>query len=169
MKTILSIFGLSLLLVGCQMQTDNFAMDLFEKNSQTVLSELDAFQNERFDKSIYAKDFTFLNTSFGEKDSIGIDVLEQQNEEMWKMYDFKLLTDPLVLLPGVDSETKLLDGSVRYYAEWEITRTETDSTEAKRATLLLYESFDFDDKGKIQIQQYYGDVAALFMYLNSDL
>lgn len=165
MKAILSIFGLSLLLVGCQMQTDNSARDLFEKNSQTVLSELDAFQNESFNNSIYAKDFTMLNTGFGKKGSIGVDALKKRNAEMWKMYDFKLLTDPLVLLPGVDSETKLLDGSVRYYGEWEVTRTATDSTEAKSATVLLYESFDFNEQGKLQMQQYYGNTSALIMFL----
>ncbi|MBG7631351.1 MAG: hypothetical protein IZT56_13100, partial [Bacteroidetes bacterium] len=73
----------------------------------------------------------------------------------------------IVLLPGVDADTKLADGSVRYYSNWEITKTATDSTEAKSGILKMYESFDFDKDGKIIYQQTFGDFTGLMMHLQN--
>ncbi|HCV50381.1 MAG TPA: hypothetical protein DGP89_03470, partial [Saprospirales bacterium] len=63
-------------------------------------------------------------------------------------------------LPGVNSVTKKVDGSVRYYGIWRTTKEATDSTEAIQSDLRLYESFDFDESGKIIYQQFYGDLTA---------
>ena len=76
-----------------------------------------------------------------------------------------MLTNPPVLLPGVNADTKEVDGSVRHYSEWEVTLPATDSTEAKSGTIKLYESFDFNEEGKIIYQQVYGDFTGLFMHL----
>lgn len=89
------------------------------------------------------------------------------NKETWAFLDFKLLADPVVLLPGVNADTKMSDGSVRYYGAWEVTRTVTDSTEAKSAVLRIYASYDFDADGKINNQQTYGDFTGIRNYINS--
>ena len=82
-------------------------------------------------------------------------------------YDLEIVSGTLVLLPGVNVDTKLADGSVRYYADWKGTLPATDSTEAKSGAVKWYESFDFDEEGKIIFQQSYGDARGLILYLNS--
>ena len=89
------------------------------------------------------------------------------DKQMWATFDFKLLTSPPVLLPGVNAQTKLADGSVRHYCSWEVTLPATDSTAAKSGVIKLYESYDFDAEGKIRYQQVYGDFGGLMNYLFS--
>ena len=154
------------LLLGCKMEADNSANLAFEANSKTVLANLQGFQNENLDYSMYSKEFAMMETTFGaEKESITLDEMIASNKEMWETFDFKMLTDPAVLLPGVNPDTKMSDGSVRLYSAWEVSLPATDSTEAKTGVIRLYESFDFDPDGKILTQQIYGDFTGLMMYL----
>ena len=167
MKQIIFILFCATILIGCQQKPDNSAQEAFEKNSQTVLANLEGWQNENIDYSMYSKDFIMLETGVGaEKDSLTLDEVIANDKRMWEYYDFKLLTSPPVLLPGVNPDTKKPDGSVRHYSTWEITLPATDSTEAKSGQLKLYESFDFDADGKILYQQVYGDFGGLMMKLH---
>jgi spore coat protein CotH len=59
-----------------------------------------------------------------------------------------------------------VDGSVRYYGQWKVTKSATDSTEATSVVIPLYSSFDFDADGKLLYQQNYGDFTAAFTALN---
>lgn len=168
MKCIYSVLFLSILFVGCQPKPDNSANEAFEKNSKTVMANLDGWQNENLDYSMYAKDFAMLETGFGApKDSLTLDEVMENDKWMWEKFNFKLLTSPPVLLPGVNADTKLPDGSVRHYSNWEVTLAATDSTEAKTGVIKLYESFDFDAEGKIRYQQTYGDFGGIMGYLFS--
>lgn len=167
MKKIYFVFCLSFVFIGCQPKVDNSVNEAFEKNSQTVLANIRGFQNENVDYSQYAKDFVMRDAGFGAKDSLSLDGIMKNDKWLWENFDFKVLNDPIVLLPGVDVDTKLADGSVRYYSNWEITRIATDSTEAKSGILKIYESFDFDKDGKILYQQTYGDFGGLMMHLQS--
>jgi len=167
MKNIFFILFLSFIFIGCQLKIDNSANETFEKNSQTVLANIKGFQNENVDYSQYAKYFVMRDTGFGSKDSLSLDDIMKNDKWLWENFDFKILNDPIVLLPGVDADTKLADGSVRYYSNWEITKTATDSTEAKSGILKMYESFDFDKDGKIIYQQTFGDFTGLMMHLQS--
>ena len=167
MKNICFILCLSFIFIGCQLKIDNSANETFEKNSQTVLANITGFQNENVDYSQYAKDFVMRDTGFGSKDSLSLDDIMKNDKWLWENFDFKILNDPIVLLPGVDADTKLADGSVRYYSNWEITRTATDSAEAKSGILKMYESFDFDKDGKIIYQQTFGDFTGLMMHLQN--
>ena len=90
------------------------------------------------------------------------------DNQMFKIYDFKIVNGPVNLLPGVNLETKEVDGSVRYYMEWAITRTATDSTEAKTANLRMYSAYVFNTDGKITLSLTYGDFGGLMGYLNSE-
>jgi hypothetical protein len=158
----------ALVLSGCKTEVDNSANEAFEANSKTVLANLEGFQNENMDYSMYAKDFSMLETTFGaEQESISLDEMRTSDKQMWETFDFKMLTDPPVLLPGVNPDTKLPDGSVRHYSSWEVTLSATDSTAAKSGVINLYESFDFDEEGKILTQQVYGDFSGMMMYLMS--
>jgi hypothetical protein len=167
MRLIYSILCLSLLFIGCKPMEDNSANEAFEANSKTVLTVLEGFQNENLNhQDYYAIDFVSLDTGFGaEKDSISLDETIANDKQFMAMFDFKLLNDPVVLLPGVNAETKMTDGSVRYYGNWEVTLSATDSTEAKSAVLKMYSSYDFNEEGKIIYEQGYGDFTGIMQYL----
>ena len=177
MKIIYSILCLSILFVGCKTETETApeaeaaidVAEVFSQNSQTVLNNLKGWQNENVDYSMYAEDFVMAETAFGaEKDSLSLDEMMKLDKRTWEAFDFKMLTNPPVLLPGVNADTKEADGSVRHYSEWEVTKPATDSTEAKSGKIKLYESFDFNEEGKIIYQQVYGDFTGLMMHLMGD-
>ncbi len=169
MKHLLTIFCLTFLFIACQPASDNSANEAFEENSKTVLAVLEGFQNENLDhQAYYATDFVGLVTSFGaDKDSLSLDESIESDKQNWKILDFKLLDDPVVLLPGVNAETKMADGSVRYYGDWEVTLPATDSTEARSGVLKIYSSFDFNEEGKIINEVGYGDFTGIIRYLMS--
>lgn len=169
MKIMYSILCLALLIVGCKAEPDTSANDLFAKNSETVRKSLTDWENETPDYSIYAENAVALNTFFGAKvDTVLVNSEEAKasDKAFLDRYDFKFVTDPLVLLPGVNPDTKLPDGSVRYYGEWEVSLPATDSTEAKSGIIKVYNSYDFDENGKIIYQQGYGDYSGIINYLN---
>lgn len=168
MKKFYTFLLLSVFLVACQPKDDP-AKKKFEKNSETVMAYINGFQSENIDyANIYSKQLVVMRgTSFGSNDSTGLPQLMSNDKKGWAKFDFKLLTDPIVLLPGVDVDTKQLDGSVRYYGTWQVTLPATDTTEERSGVIKLYESFDFDKDGKIILQQYYGDGSGLFLYLNN--
>ena len=169
MKIIYSVLFVSILFVGCQAPVDNSANEAFEKNSATVLAVLEGFQSESIDyDAYYAEDFVASPTAFGSPDSLSLSDFKSENENMWAILDIELLNDEVNLLPGVNTDTKQVDGSVRYYGMWKVTRTATDSTEAKSAEFAGYESFDFNEEGKITYQVFYGDISGVMGYLMDD-
>ena len=166
MKATYFIICLSLLFT-CQSKPDNSAQETFDKNSQVVMANIQGFANGNVDYSQYADDFVMLDTGFGAtKDSISLDEMKEFDKQMFENFDFKLLTNPPVLLPGVNPVTKQADGSVRHYSSWEVSIPATDSSDTKSGIIKLYESFDFNAEGKILIQQVYGDFTGLMMHLN---
>jgi hypothetical protein len=168
MRTILFYLFVGVLFIGCKTEVDNSVQEAFENNSKTALANLEGFESENVDYSMYAKDASLRQVVFGaEKDSMSVNEMKQSDKELWDRYDLKILTKPIVLLPGVNPDTRKADGSVRHYTEWEVTLPATDSTEARSGVIQLYESYDFNAEGKITVQQVYGDFTGLMMYLNS--
>ncbi|MGB0194878.1 MAG: hypothetical protein ACPF8Z_06715, partial [Schleiferiaceae bacterium] len=98
-------------------------------------------------------------------DSTNLEEFKANRPNWWAKYDAELLTE-LRLLPGVNPQTNEVDGSVRYYGQWKVTKSATDSTEATSVVIPLYSSFDFDADGKLLYQQNYGDFTAAFTALN---
>lgn len=165
MKLVYSAILASVIFIGCQPPVDNSANEAFEKNSKVVLAELEGWENESLDyDALYADDAFARPTSFGSKDSVSLEEIKVSNQEMWAAFDFELLTEPY-LLPGVNVETKKADGSVRYYGKWKVTIPATDSTEARSGEIKMYESFDFNEEGKIAYQQGFGDFGGLMQHL----
>lgn len=166
MKSFIAIFVTAGLIIGCQPPVDNSASEAFEKNSKTVRAYLEGFQNESMDyETLFAEDFQSLNTSFNaESETNSLQDMIENDQRGWAMLDFELVGD-VVLLPGVNPETTKPDGSVRYYGTWRVTKTATDSTEARTGEVLGYESFDFNEEGKILYHQFYGDTGSLWDYL----
>ncbi len=168
MKHLITLVLIASLLLSCQAenQEEKAAQQAFEANSKTVLANLEGWQNENLDYSMYAPDFVMFDTGFGaEKDSMSLEEMKMNDKQIWEIFDFKLLTDPPALLPGVNADTRKMDGSVRFYSQWEVTLPATDTTEAKSGRIKLYESYDFNPEGKIIYQQVYGDFTGLMMYL----
>ena len=171
MKIMYSMLCLALLIVGCKAEPNNSAKadELFAKNSVTALKSITDWESEKPDYSIYGDSAIAYNTYFGAENDVTMLQSEEskaRDKHFLAEYDFKLITSPPIFLPGVNADTKLPDGSVRYYGAWEVTKVATDSTEAKSGTLKIYESFDFNEDGTIAIQQGYGDYSGLMMFLN---
>ena len=168
------LFLLALIAMSCnddkKMESDDTddmaAVDsLFERNSETVMKDIRNWESENPDYSIYSDNFVGLETMYGtEKDSFNLAEMKDSDKRILEMWDFKLLEDP-VMLPGVNTETKEMDGSVRYYSKWRITRPATDSTSERYADLKAYSSHDFDEDGKIIYSQMYADFTGLWNQL----
>lgn len=167
MKKLALIVSLAILATSCgENEKSDPAAEAFEKNSETVLANLQGWQAENIDYSMYADDFYMLTTAFGsEKDSVTLDEMKEMDAWYWQTHDFEMLNEP-VLLIGVDPSTNTPDGSVRHYSQWKVTKSATDSTEAKSGEIQLYEFFTFNEEGKILRQGVYGDFGGLQAYLD---
>ena len=135
--------------------------EIFAKNCETVREYEKAFCQENIDyERFYATNAIVKGTTLGAKDSMNVADRKAAHQEMWQKYDFSM-SQPLNQLPGVNPETKKMDGSVRMYFDITITLTENGNS----ITIPMYNSFDFDDEGKILFLQYYGDLTSAFLSL----
>jgi len=140
--------------------TDDNVSKIFEKNCEMVKAYEAAFCQENIDyEKFYSEKAIIKGTILGDNDSMYVADRKVAHQELWKKYDFSM--SPLDPLPGVNPETKKMDGSVRMYFDITITLTEN----GKSVTIPMYNSFDFDDEGKILYLQYYGDFTAAFLSL----
>ena len=142
------------------------AEEAFKRNSEVVKADLDNWIAETVDYSNYAEDYWSVGTAFGDTDTTNLEDMKEFDAYFLNAYDFEFLTD-LQLLPGVNAETKKMDGSVRYYGDWKVTKTATDSTAEKSGVIAMYSTFEFNEEGKITSSTAYGDFTGLMNYLNS--
>ena len=141
--------------------TNDKESEIFEKNCETVRLYESAFCQESIDyEKFYSDNAIIKGTTLGAKDSMNVADRKAAHQEMWQKYDFSI-SQPLNLLPGVNPETKKMDGSVRMYFNLTITLTENENS----ITIPMYESYDFDDEGKILFMQYYGDLTSSILSL----
>ena len=145
--------------VSIEVTSDNISK-IFEKNCETVIAYEEAFCQESIDyEKFYSENAIIKGTLIGDNDSMYVADRKVAHQELWQKYDFRMSTlDPL---PGVSLETKKMDGSVRMYFDITITLSEN----GKSVTIPMYNSFDFDEEGKILYLQYYGDFTAAFLSL----
>ena len=168
MKNVFIVSVLAMFIFGCEERKEDPAAQAFEENSKTVLANLEGWQTENLDYSMYADDFYMLVTAFGaEKDSVTLSEMKEMDAAYWATHDFEMVEEPQLLI-GVDPETNTPDGSVRHYSLWRVTRSATDSTEAKSGEIQLYEFFTFNEDGKILRQGVYGDFGGLNAHLYSN-
>ena len=163
MKKLILTLTVVLGLTSCQnLQEDNNIQATFDANCETVRSSIDNFQNEVATYDEFSVDFVSSQKGYNPTgDSTSLEEMKENRTMWWAVYDAKLITD-LRLLPGVNPETNEVDGSVRYYGQWEVTKTATDSTDAASVIIPIYASYDFDKEGKILYAQTYGDMTAAF-------
>ena len=163
-KTIYFLFAI-FFFAACNFKDPSIAeseniFKIYEKNCETVLAYENAFCQENIDyEKFYSEKAIIKGTMLGDKDSMFVADRKIAHQELWKKYDFSM--SPLDPLPGVNPETKKMDGSVRMYFDITITLTENGNS----VTMPMYNSFDFDDEGKILFLQYYGDFTAAFLSL----
>tara|TARA_B100001758_G_scaffold226267_1_gene218844 strand:+ start:164 stop:694 length:531 start_codon:yes stop_codon:yes gene_type:complete len=145
--------------VSVEVKNDNVSK-IFKKNCETVIAYETAFCQENIDyEKFYSDKAIIKGTILGDKDSMYVADRKIAHQVLWQKYDFSM--SPLDPLPGVNSKTKEMDGSVRMYFDITITSTENGKT----VTIPMYNSFDFDEEGKILFLQYYGDFTAAFLSL----
>ena len=163
-KTIYFLFAI-FFFAACNFKDPSIAeseniFKIYEKNCETVLAYENAFCQENIDyEKFYSEKAIIKGTMLGDKDSMFVADRKIAHQELWKKYDFSM--SPLDPLPGVNPETKKMDGSVRMYFDITITLTENGNS----VTMPMYNSFDFDNEGKILYLQYYGDFTSAFLSL----
>jgi hypothetical protein len=174
-KIFITLSALALFTVSCnndgsghdgQVHAAMILEEKFNENCETVRSYIEGLQSENVDYSLFADDFYRINTAFRAKqDTIRLTEFIDSRVNFAAAYDVELIIEP-VLLPGVLAETGEPNGSVRYYSQWRLTTEASDEKPSKEAVIKLYESFDFNEEGKISINMVYGDFTAMFQYLN---
>tara|TARA_B100001741_G_scaffold307840_1_gene303219 strand:- start:316 stop:852 length:537 start_codon:yes stop_codon:yes gene_type:complete len=148
------VFALSFLL-AC----DNPAAEqnpVFNRNMASMKAMFDGFQNKTIDPSLFADDFVDVGTGFEEENRNKEEAM-QQWKMMTRVMDAELLN--AVYLPGIDTTTFALDGSVRYYGQWKMTMGDASQT------LKAYGSMEFNDVGEIATFAHYADWTATFRAL----
>ena len=166
MKKTIYLLNVILFVSACNTEvavevTNDKESEIFEKNCETVRLYESAFCQESIDyEKFYSDNAIIKGTTLGAKDSMNVADRKAAHQEMWQKYDFSI-SQPLNLLPGVNPETKKMDGSVRMYFNLTITLTENENS----ITIPMYESYDFDDEGKILFMQYYGDLTSSILSL----
>ncbi|HBP44811.1 MAG TPA: hypothetical protein DD635_02845 [Flavobacteriales bacterium] len=156
MKNILILSSTILLIVGCNQNTvecPEVDMSTYEKNQATVERMFAGFQNGEIDPSIYASDFIEVGTGFNENDRGKEETMEQ-----YRIFTSLLSMDlqEEVYLPGVDSVNYEVDGSVRYYGQWQMQMGEATQK------LMTYGSFEFNEAGEMTTLAHYADWTATF-------
>ena len=153
------------ILFSCSQPGAN-ATATFESNSATIAqvfvdfeAESDAFFSHFNDDAIWR------GTGLNAPDTVTLEQVTAKYKAAWSKYNYELVS-PTNFLPGVNAEAKTMDGSVRGYFEWRISKDATDSTEAKSVLVKVYESFDFNPEGEIIYTQVYGNLAAGYAYLD---
>ena len=154
MKNLIYFTFLSFAFYSCNPNAE--AMKTFEKNSKTIDALFAGFANESVDYSHFSDDVVFKGTLVGTVDSLRLDDIKLSHKDFFANYDAKYVT-PLNHLTGVNADTGVTDGSVRLYYDQEVTLSATDSTEAKSVVVSIYESFDFNEEGKVNYVQWYCD------------
>ena len=157
--SILVIMAAFLFSCTTQNETNNIIVDVEQKfinNCNSVQTYLNDFVNESIDyKKFFNDTCKVRGTYFNSEGPTNVDDRISLHKEMWTKYDFAI-SDSINFLPGVNAETKEMDGSVRFYFDWTVSNTEN----GKSITLPLYMSFDFDNNGKINFYQFFGDISA---------
>jgi len=137
----------------------------FEKNAATiaqVFADFEAESDEFF--THFNEDAIWRGTGLNAPDTVTLEQVTAKYKAAWAKYDYELIS-PTNFLPGVNPQTKAVDGSVRGYFEWNISKPATDSSEMKSVRVKVYESFDFNPAGEIMYTQVYGNLVAGYAYL----
>jgi len=154
MKKFIYTVILSVFVLSCSNDT-NKVNNSFVENSKTMQLLLDSYANESVDYSHFSENVVFKGTLLGAPDSLRLDQIKVMHKDFFEKYDVKHMA-PFNFLQGVNPETGNADGSVRFYYDMQV----TNSSNGKSVVIPIYESFDFDEKGKAIYVQWYCDWTA---------
>ena len=158
MKKIIYSILLSVFIFSCDTgheSNDSAVTKSFEENSKTMQALLTSYANEDVDYSRFSDDAVFRGTLLGAPDTLRLDQIKAIHKDFFAKYDVKHMA-PFNFLQGVNPETGVADGSVRFYYDMQVTNSEN----GKSVVIPIYESFDFDDEGKAVFVQWYCDWTA---------
>ena len=130
----------------------------YNKNLANFKALMDAWNNQDVESALtlMADDFIETGTGFGEQD---------KNKEEWKTANEGMMTimkptlKQAIYLPGIDTVSMEMDGSVRYYGTWNFAVGEKD------ADLKVYGTADFNDEGLITSLAHYADFSITMMQI----
>jgi len=159
-----AIVAAAIVLFSCSRSASD-ASATFETNSATIAEVFADFEAESDDFfTHFNADAIWRGTGLNAPDSVSLEEVTAKYKTAWAKYDYELIS-PTDFLPGVNPQTKAVDGSVRGYFEWNISKAATDSTAARSVRVKVYESFDFNPEGEIIYTQVYGNLIAGYAYL----
>ena len=168
MKKIFFTLILGVLVVSCNnnsatgnendeaLNTNSAVKATYETNAATLEKLLNTWGTQDIEGalSLMADDFTEVGTGMGEPD---------RTKEEWKA-NMEMMTDIIkptlkkaMFLPGVDTTSLAMDGSVRYYGVWNFAAGE------KNQDLKVYGSADFNDEGLVSSLTHYADFGIVMM------
>ena len=130
----------------------------YDRNVANFKAMLDAWTNQDVEAALnlMADDFVETGTGYGEQD---------RNKEEWKaqnegmMNVMKPTLKQAIYLPGIDTVSLEMDGSVRYYGTWNF------AVEEKDADLKVYGTADFNDEGLVTSLAHYADFSMAMMQI----
>ena len=175
MKNIIYFTIFSCMLISCNNSTkqvdnneENKAVEQAESTSDTKATYdrnlanfkamLDACNNQDVEAALklMADDFMETGTGYGEQD---------RNKEEWKAQNEGMMTvmkptlKQAIYLPGVDTVSLEMDGSVRYYGTWNF------AVGDKNEDIKVYGTADFNDEGLITSLAHYADFSMTMMQI----
>ncbi len=166
MKKLLSIPILLLLVAACTskekkaadepVNKDSDVKALYEKNLQTIKASIAAFEKEdltTFASSI-AEGAKWHSPAYGDTVTTAAHCLESLKFFTDNWDNLKLVNPSF--LPGLDSATHEMDGSVRYYGTWEGVHKSGVAT-----SVAFYGTYDFNKDGKVTDAAEFFDVGGL--------
>jgi hypothetical protein len=135
---------------------DNGMNELYEKNLANLKASISAFEKEDIEgwAAMVADDAKWQGPAYGSSPA---------DKATWKKtlegyiagWDSIRLVNPNYL-PGVDSTTNRLDGSVRYYGQWDAVHKS-----GVRTSVNFYGTYDFNSDNKIVYGTEFFDVGGL--------
>lgn len=164
MKKLLFASVVSLLVMSCSDKKDddsskkNTEMKAFyEKNLASLKAGIAAFEKEDVEgwAANIADSAVFSSPAYG--DTVNTKAHWKKSLQDYVDYWDNLKLSNSTFLPGVDSATQELDGSVRYYGSWDGVHTESK----KATSLKFYGTYDFNTDNKIISGSDYFDLGGL--------
>lgn len=132
------------------------AKALYEKNLATIKSGITAFENEKIEDwaATIADNAVWNSPAYGAKPA-GKAEWKKGHEAYMADWDSLKLVNP-IFLPGIDTATHELDGSVRYYGLWNGVHKS-----GVRTSVSFYGTYDFDKNGKVVAGSDFFDLGGL--------
>lgn len=162
MKKLLFATIVSLLVIACSEEKKEddskkwWNESLVQKNLATIQAGIAAFEKEDIDgwSAIVADSAVWSSPAYGDTVTTKAHWLESLKFYMDNWDNLKL--NNAIFLPGIDSATHEMDGSVRYYGDWDAVHKSGLAMHLK-----FYATYDFNKDNKVTYCSDFFDVGGL--------